>query len=172
MRYLFLFIFITACVPQNTLTADRNPHQLPLVHGYVSYQQTVVKKGIKFNEFYRVARSWFRENKETYALEWERPFYKRTLLHSAIIPSSRIADSQIDYHTNRTVHYLITIDAKDDSCRVLLSNFEVCNNDRSGIELEKLATDKELCQSVNREMNLLGNSLGSYIKKNAEKGLR
>lgn len=170
MRILWIFCAcsLLSCSAA-ILPTDKNTYLLPTYRGQVRYSKTEVKKGIKFDEFYRVARMWVRENKVYYGLQWERPISKATLLHSGIIPPSRIQDDSSDYNSNIRVDYYLTVIAKDDTCKIVASTFQIEGLRQRPLFLEQTADNKILCQSVNWEMNELVNSLGTYISKNAEK---
>jgi hypothetical protein len=167
MRLLVLLLFLSSCSP--IYTVSQNPNNLSLVNGVVSYQSVVRKNGVKFDEYYRAARSWIRQNQQRYSLKWEKPVYKATLLQSAIIPTTRIGTSSDAFFAHRTVSYLITVIANNDSCRVMLSNFEVFGVAGYGTELERLAADSALCVSVNAESRQVLESLSRHIHKESER---
>lgn len=170
MRYpnLYLLLLLSSCSVA-TLQADKNPYQLPLQRGQVGYWRTEVKKGVKLDEFYRVARAWIRENRAFYNLKWERPIRNTTLLHSGIIPSSRLVNHSSDNYSNVRIQYYLTVIAKDDTCRIAATTFQVEGLHKNTLFLEQVADDKILCQSVNQEMEGLVESFGDYIRKNTEK---
>lgn len=170
MRYpaIYLLLLLSSCSVA-TLRTDKNPYNLPLQRGQVGYWRTEVKKGVKLDEFYRAARAWVRENKAFYNLEWEQPIRNTTLLHSGVIPPMRIWSDSSNSYSKVSVQYYLTVIAKDDTCRIVASTFQVEGLRKSPLFLEQVADDKFLCQAVNLEMGGLIESLGSYIRKHVEK---
>lgn len=172
MRWLPIALLpLIACSPSRQLTPAQNPYRLPVTNGQVTYRQTVVKKAVRLEDFFRTARAWICDHTADYSLEWEQPVFKKTLLHSAVIPPSRLETNYTDYYTRRSVVYYITVDAENDSCKVMLSNFMVSGIRKSDVDLDKVLMDSSLCVSVDRECRQVVESLSEYIRKHSERPL-
>ena len=126
-----LLLSLSACSPV-LLSESTNPYHLPTIRGVVAIEQFTVKPGVRPAAFYQAARSWLQAHQEQYAVQPERPYYRATLLHSAQIPVVSLPKAATPVPDNRRVRYLITVDARADTCRILLNCFTVISaNGRS-----------------------------------------
>ncbi|GAB3794907.1 hypothetical protein GCM10028819_10030 [Spirosoma humi] len=90
---------------------------------------------------------------------------KHTLDVGCIWPTSRVCFNDYKSETKFNSKTL----TKDDTCKIVASTFQVQGLQQRPLFLEQVADNKILCQSVNREMNEVVNSLSAYIHKNTDK---
>lgn len=141
---------------------------LPQNNGYFSYVQADTLTGVTMPEINRAAQAWIRAHSNEYAFEWQPPAYKAELLYTAAIPSARIPAADEEYYSKRLVRYYLTVSAGKGSYRLMLTNFELTDDQRR-VGLERLVGDQALCRSVEGEATALLKTMSAYIRRNANK---